>query len=86
MNESEQRWVSRLGNGVAFIIKTLLTTSTSVAFVQWFWFRLRKTYTTLRKTDVLFGLIYDPANFLQIKYWVDSLPLGFLAIVTWLVF
>jgi hypothetical protein len=82
-DESEQRWVSRIGTGLAFIVKLLLTTSSATAFVQWFWFRLLKTPTTLRKADVLYGMIYEPANFLHIKHWVTSLPLAFMATITW---
>lgn len=83
LDESEQRWVSRIGTGLAFIVKVLLTVSTTTSYIQWFWFRLKRTPTTLSSVDVLYGAIYEPSKFQHIRVWVKSFPLGVIALITW---
>jgi isoprenylcysteine carboxyl methyltransferase (ICMT) family protein YpbQ len=78
-----QQWVQRSGTAIAFSVKLLFATATGTAYTQWFWFRLSRTPTTLKQTDILYGITFQPAWFFNIREWSKDLPLAFMASVTW---
>ncbi|KAF2262914.1 hypothetical protein CC78DRAFT_534446 [Lojkania enalia] len=82
-DDDTQQWISRFGTAIAFIAKVLFGVSTSMAYVQWFWYKIRRTPITLRCIDALYGVIYEPMKFWHITVWIRHFPLAFLAVTSW---
>ncbi|KAF2729345.1 hypothetical protein EJ04DRAFT_580710 [Polyplosphaeria fusca] len=78
-----QQWMSRFGTALAFLVKVLFGVSASMAYVQWFWYKIRKTPITLARIDDLYGVIYEPMKFWHVGVWIRHYVLAFLAITTW---
>ena len=79
-DDETKQWVSRAGTAIAFIVKVLFGITTSMAYVQWFWYKIRKTPITLRRVDSLYGVIYEPMKFWHVPVWIKHWALSFLAV------
>lgn len=61
-----QRWVIRIGNAFAFLVKLVLVAAMVVAYSQGFWFYVRRNSIQISSLDALFGALYNPLWFLKI--------------------
>jgi len=83
VDDVAQQWVQRSGTAIAFLVKLLFATAAGTAYTQWFWFRLNRTPTTLKRVDILYGITFQPVWFAHIRVWFKDFPLAFLAVVIW---
>lgn len=63
-SKDEQEWYSRIGTGLAFLTKTLLTAASTIAYVQLLWRTLRTEAVSIGGVDALFGATTNAWNLL----------------------
>ncbi|CZR51150.1 uncharacterized protein PAC_01025 [Phialocephala subalpina] len=79
-----QQWQLRYGTAFAFLAKTCLAASISVAYQQHIWTTLKRTPLSVSGINATFGAINDPFSFLNASF-LSSVKIGFvLAALTWL--
>lgn len=83
---NEQEWFSRIGTGLAFSVKTLLTASAGLAYTQLLWYTLRRNSFTLKGLDALFAVVNDVWKFWNWEVWRYSLALVLVAALIWYVY
>ncbi|KAI9148103.1 hypothetical protein HJFPF1_11926 [Paramyrothecium foliicola] len=76
--------IIRGGTGLSVLIKMIFSISTSTAYVQWSWMKLKRTHNSLGEADAMYGLLRDPFYLFPFTIWPRNLPLVFLAVTTWL--
>lgn len=76
-----QTWVIRIGTGLAFIAKTLLTVTFSIAFVQQQWFTLFRKPFKIRQIDSLTSVLSNALCFADSCIWLRFPLLTVLAVV-----
>ncbi|OCL03432.1 hypothetical protein AOQ84DRAFT_419192 [Glonium stellatum] len=79
-----QQWVTRAGTAAAFIVKLSLATATSIAYIQWLWFRLKTGHSTIEQLDSMFAVLGNAWEFLNLRFWLSRPLLTLSAAVTWL--
>jgi len=79
-----QAWVVRIGTGMAFLVKTLLVVSATIAFTQHQWLTSRSKSFKIRQIDTISSILSNPLGFFQTRSWLHLPILSLLAVVTWL--
>ncbi|KLO14353.1 hypothetical protein SCHPADRAFT_903407 [Schizopora paradoxa] len=69
---SDQSLASALGNAIATIAKVCLAGAVGSAFVQLFWWRMRRSGCTVREVDKIMSYESNPANFMSWSSWVNT--------------
>ena len=82
-DDFEQQVVTSAGSALAFIVKVLLAISSSLAFIQCLWFSLRSRSVKIRTMDALFGIMGNPLEFLDLRFWLGHPVLFLTAMTTW---
>lgn len=80
-----QIWVVRIGNALAFLFKTTLIASISIAYFQRSWFSIQQKAITLNGLDAIFGILANPMKFFVKEVVLTAPTLYFLALITWLI-
>lgn len=80
---NEQEWFSRIGTGLAFSVKTLLTASAGLAYTQSLWCTLKTKPFTLKGLDALFAVVNDVSKFCNWEAWRHGLHLVSIAVLIW---
>ncbi|KAH8800282.1 hypothetical protein F5884DRAFT_548026 [Xylogone sp. PMI_703] len=83
-SETEQTWIGRVGTGLAFAVKALLTTATAVAYIQVLMMSVRRRPTTVGSLDAMYGILDDPWDFLHVQTWITHPLLIVMSGITWL--
>jgi len=79
-----QTWVIRVGNAFAFLFKLSLVSAIGVAYAQGFWFFVRRKDIEIRSLDAMFGVLYNPALFLNLDLFYKTTWLSGLAAISWI--
>ncbi|KAL2674179.1 hypothetical protein Neosp_012626 [[Neocosmospora] mangrovei] len=79
----DQKWVIRVGTGLAFLVKASFAASLGIAIKQLIWTMLRRRFTSLKGIDALFAITTDPTSFLVRDIWVGMPGLAVLAVLLW---
>ena len=79
-----QNWVIRIGNGIAFLFKTILVATIGVAYSQVFWFRVRSRAIRVRTIDALLSMLNDPLAFVKAVMHANGSLLLLIAAISWL--
>lgn len=79
-----QAWIVRIGTGLAFLVKTLLVISATIAFTQNQWLVMKSRSFEIRQIDTIFSITSNPLGFFQTRSWFRVPVLLLLAIITWL--
>ncbi|OAP59533.1 hypothetical protein AYL99_06831 [Fonsecaea erecta] len=81
----EQQVVTSAGSALAFVVKVLLATSSSIAFTQCMWSSMRSQCVEVRSMDSLFSVLGNPFVLLDLRFWLGHPILTLTAATTWLV-
>ena len=82
-SDNQQQWYLRIGTGLAFLTKTLLTASAGLAYTQILWQTLRLRPISLRGVDSLFGAVTSAWNFTELELWIRGPALAIAALIVW---
>ncbi|KAL0635166.1 hypothetical protein Q9L58_005891 [Maublancomyces gigas] len=82
--EVKQRWSLWIGSGLSFLTKVMLTAALGIARTQWVWMTLRSEWFTLDGIDALFGIVSDPALFLNWRMIKKAKVATIMAIGMWM--
>lgn len=80
----DQSWVIRVGAALAYLVKTSLVTTVSVAFVHASWGLFRRRAYSVRGIDAIFGVLMNPLKFLNQDLLLRAKTLYLLALISWL--
>lgn len=61
--DEKQRWVIRIGTGLAILFRASLVALVGVSRKQWVWVTLRKRFISLDAINAMFGATGDPSHF-----------------------
>jgi hypothetical protein len=79
-----QTWVIRVGNGFAFLFKSLLVAAVGIAFYQRFWYSAGRESLQLQSVDAIFGVLKNPFKFFNADLVLRTKVLFILALIAWL--
>jgi hypothetical protein len=82
-NSNQQAWFLRIGTGLAFITKALLTASAAIAYTQLLWRTLRSRPVTLSGIDSLFDVVHSAFSFTDLELWAKGPLLAVVALTIW---
>jgi len=78
-----QTWIIRSGTAFAFLFKTVLVAATGIAFIQGFWYVIRRKALTVRGIDATFSALYNPLSFFSLDLLLETRFLFVISIVSW---
>jgi len=84
-SNQQQQWFLRIGTALAFVIKSLMTASVTLAYVQLLWRTLKSATVSINGLDSLFGVIHNPWNFIDWELWMKGPTLVVIALIIWYV-
>lgn len=61
--DEKQRWVIRVGTGLAILFRASLVALVGISRKQWVWVTLRKRFISLNAINAIFGATGDPLHF-----------------------
>lgn len=79
-----QPWVIRMGNAIAFLFKLALVSAIGMAYAQAFWFFVRRKDIKIGSLDAMFGVLSNPALFLNVDLFLKTTVLCSLAAISWI--
>lgn len=82
-NTISQRWVNRIGTGLAFLVKMFLVIASSTAYVQRQWLSFHNKALKVSHIDVLSGILGNATKFSHFQLWLMHPWLLLIAIITW---
>jgi hypothetical protein len=82
-SQGQQEWLFRIGNGIAFLVKTVLSAAIGIAYLQILWQKLQSNSTTIQGIDSLFGVIYNVFAFTTSELWRATPILAVVAAIAW---
>ncbi|KAL3449045.1 hypothetical protein BJX65DRAFT_273979 [Aspergillus insuetus] len=84
-DQNKQEWALRIGTGLAFLMKTFLTTAVGIACVQHFWWILRLKPIRLSTLDSMFDIRGSIFNFFDLHIWLRGPNVAILGLISWLI-
>ncbi|KAL3458470.1 hypothetical protein BJX64DRAFT_224225 [Aspergillus heterothallicus] len=84
-DQSRQEWALRIGTGLAFLMKTFLTTAVGIACIQHFWWILRLKPIRLSTLDSMFDIRGSIFNFFDLHVWLRGPNVAILGLISWLI-
>lgn len=78
-----QKVVSNVGLAFAFLVKVLLVTATSTAFIQQLFYDLKRHGEKVVHIDTLFSALRNILQFRHLKLWLRHAVLLVFAATTW---
>lgn len=82
-SQTQQEWYIRVGTGLAFLARALLSASVGLTYTQLLWRTLRTRPITVSGIDALFGLVSNIWNFRVWEIWRFGPVLIIVAMVIW---
>lgn len=79
----QQEWYGRVGTGLAFLVKALLTASVGVSYTQLLWYHFRRRPFTFTGIDALFGVVNNVWDFFCFEVWGRASILAVVALILW---
>lgn len=81
--QDQQEWNIRIGTGLAFLVKVLLTASASMAYTQLLWHTLKLNAISLDGLDAFFGVVGNAWGFSNWELWRRGPALALIALIVW---
>lgn len=82
-SQTQQEWYLRIGTGLAFLARALLSASVGFTYTQLLWRTLRARPISVNGVDALFGLVSNIWNFRVWEIWSFGPLLIVVAMVIW---
>lgn len=82
-SSTEQKWIGRVGTGLAFLCKTLLATACNTAYVQYLWMLARVRPASVSSLDAMYDVLSNALSFSQLAVWTKRPFLLLIAIISW---
>jgi len=81
--ELEQQLVTSAGTALAFLAKVSFAATSATAFTQCLWFSMRSQSVEVRLMDSMFGVLGNPWELLNFRFWLGHPILTLTAVTTW---
>jgi len=82
-SQGQQEWLFRIGTGIAFLVKTVLSVAIGIAYMQILWQKLQSNSTTIQGINSLFGIMYNISDFATSELWEATPILAAVAAIAW---
>ncbi|KAF5584024.1 uncharacterized protein FSUBG_12938 [Fusarium subglutinans] len=81
--QNQQEWFLRVGTGIAFLARALLSAAVGFAYTQILWRTLRSKSVTIEGVNSLFGVLHNAWDFTTWELWTAAPALAAVAIIAW---
>lgn len=81
--QNQQEWFLRVGTGIAFLARALLSAAVGFAYTQILWRTLRSKSVTIEGVNSLFGVLHNAWDFTTWELWTAAPALAVVAIIAW---
>ncbi|CAF3623873.1 hypothetical protein SNK05_007562 [Fusarium graminearum] len=82
-SQNQQEWFLRIGTGMAFLVRTLLSAAIGIAYVQILWRTLRSKSVTINGINSLFGVSHNAWDLTTLELWTAAPALTIVALIAW---
>ncbi|KAI1053456.1 hypothetical protein LB506_012547 [Fusarium annulatum] len=82
-SQNQQEWFLRVGTGIAFLARALLSAAVGFAYTQILWRTLRSKSVTIEGVNSLFGVLHNAWDFTAWELWTATPALAVVAIIAW---
>ncbi|KAG5751776.1 hypothetical protein H9Q69_006083 [Fusarium xylarioides] len=82
-SQNQQEWFLRVGTGIAFLARALLSAAVGFAYTQILWRTLRSKSVTIEGVNSLFGVLHNVWDFTAWELWTAAPALAAVAIIAW---
>ncbi|KAI1018643.1 hypothetical protein LB503_005539 [Fusarium chuoi] len=82
-SQNQQEWFLRVGTGIAFLARALLSAAVGFAYTQILWRILRSNSVTIEGVNSLFGVLHNAWDFTAWELWAAAPALAVVAIIAW---
>ncbi|KAH7186164.1 uncharacterized protein B0J16DRAFT_305840 [Fusarium flagelliforme] len=82
-SQNQQEWFLRIGTGLAFLVRALLSAAVGIAYTQILWRTLRSKSITIQGIDSLFGVSHTAWDFTTLELWTAAPALAVVAVIAW---
>lgn len=82
-NQNQQEWFLRIGTGVAFLTRALLSAAVGIAYTQILWRTLRSKSVTIQGINSMFGVPHNAWDFTTSELWTAAPALTVIAAIAW---
>ncbi|KAF4950753.1 hypothetical protein FSARC_13097 [Fusarium sarcochroum] len=82
-SQSQQEWFLRVGTGMAFLARALLSAAVGFAYTQILWRTLRSKSVSIQGVNSLFGILHDAWDFTTWELWTAAPALAVVAMIAW---
>ncbi|KAH7190033.1 hypothetical protein BKA60DRAFT_548036 [Fusarium oxysporum] len=82
-SQNQQEWFLRVGTGIAFLARALLSAAVGFAYTQILWRTLRSKSVTIEGVNSLFGVLHNAWEFTTWELWTAAPALAVVAIIAW---
>ncbi|EXL45915.1 hypothetical protein FOCG_11911 [Fusarium oxysporum f. sp. radicis-lycopersici 26381] len=82
-SQNQQEWFLRVGTGIAFLARALLSAAVGFAYTQILWRTLRSKSVTIEGVNSLFGVLHNAWDFTTWELWTIAPALAVVAIIAW---
>ncbi|KAF4978281.1 hypothetical protein FDECE_18247, partial [Fusarium decemcellulare] len=82
-SQSQQEWFLRVGTGMAFLARSMLSAAVGLAYTQILWRTLRLKSVTIQGMNSLFGILHNAWDFTAWEIWTAAPALAVVALIAW---
>ncbi|KAM0080783.1 hypothetical protein ACKRZS_007050 [Fusarium odoratissimum] len=82
-SQNQQEWFLRVGTGIAFLARALLSAAVGFAYTQILWRTLRSKSVTIEGVNSLFGVLHNAWDFTTWELWTAAPALAVVATIAW---
>lgn len=82
-SQNQQEWFLRIGTGMAFLVRALLSAAIGIAYVQILWRTLRSKFVTINGIDSLFSVSHNAWDLTTFELWTAAPALTIVALIAW---
>jgi hypothetical protein len=83
VDQHQQEWYLRIGTGLSFAVRTLLSASIRSAYVQLIWSNVKHTTISVNGLDALFGVLFNAWDLAVWELWRTRPMLTIVAVAIW---
>lgn len=83
VDQHQQEWYLRIGTGLSFAVRTLLSASIGSAYVQLIWYNVKYASISINGLDALFGVLSNVWDFAIWELWRTRPVLTIVAVAIW---
>ncbi|ETS74716.1 hypothetical protein PFICI_13200 [Pestalotiopsis fici W106-1] len=80
---SQQEWYLRIGTGLSFLVRALLSASIGSAYVQLIWHNLKSTTTSIKGVDAILGVLHNIWDLTVWELWRTRPIVIVVALAIW---